>query len=1024
MSETIFTLVTKTEALEKLIAAIATQPVIGVDTETTGLDPMTSKVRLLQISTSKRNFVVDLFKIEAFANQSFREIFTTPEIIKIFHNAKFDMKMLLYHFHLETRAIFDTMLASQLIGAGRSEGGNSLVAVAARYLNEEVDKSQQVSDWSGELSDEQYEYAAKDAELLIPLREKLVQTLVELKMIDVAKLEFDCVLPLCAMELAGMNLEADCWRQIVKKVESEHDILSAELKRELATGIPQLSFFDEPNINLDSPAQVTEALQRMGIKVEGTRGWQLQAIAKEHKVIEKLLEYRHAQKSLSSYGANFLQHIHPVTGRVHSDFRQIGATGGRMSCVTGDTLISTPKGLRQIKDLKQNDIIKTSYGCKSIENVYKTGRKQVFKITLKDGRLVKATADHRFLSGQADDWKRLDELQSGDILFVSLQADEFDDMPEPVKLPVPDSHINSRKAVLIPETISTELCELMGLIVADGFLGKRRVRPANHRLLSGGAPADYDRVAIAFDWKDEELISRIISYGKRLFGQPFVEVKARTARVLQLASTKVAEFLAGLGLSGNAHTKSIPQIIISAHPIYQAAFLRGLFEGDGGKWRDKIFLTSVNLNLLRQAQILLSNLGVYATIRRRNDLSGFSGAIRYQLTIYSKSDLASFMERIGFLSSRKNAPYNFVDNHRDGTTTPFRISGRQLYFEAAESGLVQRSRADFAFFTPYYQNTFVRDTNAERLIQRFGSLPCLQPVKKYLELKLRAVAIESIVADGIESVYDITVEDVHEFIANGLVLHNCSDPNLQQVPNTKEHRSCFRAPAGRKLCIADYSQIEVRILADWSQDVALTKALISGEDLHCVTASQMFNIPLGEVTKEQRSAAKQLNYGLMYGLGAQGLAARIDCSNEEAEQLIKKYFVAYSGVAEWLREAANRAVQTRESRTRSGRLICFTFDPNDRSQVAATQRFGKNSPIQGSSADIIKRALALIYEAIQPFDAKVVNCIHDEIVIEAAEAEAQECAKVLEHEMVKAAREFIRSVPVTVDVIISEAWLK
>lgn len=253
---------------------------------------------------------------------------------------------------------------------------------------------------------------------------------------------------------------------------------------------------------------------------------------------------------------------------------------------------------------------------------------------------------------------------------------------------------------------------------------------------------------------------------------------------------------------------------------------------------------------------------------------------------------------------------------------------------------------------------------------------------------------------------------------------SCSDPNLQQVPNTKEHRSCFRAPMGRKLCIADYSQIEVRILADWSQDVALTKALISGEDLHCVTASQMFNIPLDEVTKEQRSAAKQLNYGLMYGLGAQGLAARIDCSNEEAEQLIKRYFVAYSGVAEWLREAANRAVHDRESRTRSGRLICFTFDANDRSQVAATQRFGKNSPIQGSSADIIKRALALLYEALKPFDAQVVNCIHDEIVVESAEAEAEACAKVLEQEMVKAAREFIRSVPVTVDAIISDAWLK
>jgi DNA polymerase-1 len=253
---------------------------------------------------------------------------------------------------------------------------------------------------------------------------------------------------------------------------------------------------------------------------------------------------------------------------------------------------------------------------------------------------------------------------------------------------------------------------------------------------------------------------------------------------------------------------------------------------------------------------------------------------------------------------------------------------------------------------------------------------------------------------------------------------SCSDPNLQQVPNTPEYRKCFSAPAGRALVIADYSQIELRILADWSQDTALVKALMSGEDLHRVTASQMFGIDLDKVSKEQRAAAKQLNYGIMYGLGAPGLAARIDCSPEDAEGLLRNYFTAYSGVAAFLREAADRAVRDRECRTRSGRLIYFSYDPTDRSQVAAAQRLGKNAPIQGSSADIIKRALALLYDALKPMDARIVNCIHDEIVVEVADIEAESCAGVVEHEMVAAAREFIRSVPVTVDVTVGRAWLK
>jgi DNA polymerase I-like protein with 3'-5' exonuclease and polymerase domains len=253
---------------------------------------------------------------------------------------------------------------------------------------------------------------------------------------------------------------------------------------------------------------------------------------------------------------------------------------------------------------------------------------------------------------------------------------------------------------------------------------------------------------------------------------------------------------------------------------------------------------------------------------------------------------------------------------------------------------------------------------------------------------------------------------------------SCSDPNLQQIPNTPEYRTCFRAPAGRKLVIADYSQIELRILADWSQDAALVKALVSGEDLHCATASQMLGVPIGEVSKEQRAAAKQLNYGLMYGLGPQGLAARIECSNEEAEDLIRKYFAAYKGVAEWLREAADRAIQDRVSRTRSGRMISFSFDAADRVQVAAMERFGKNAPIQGSSADIIKRALIRLYEPLKPLGAKTVNCVHDEVVVEVAEANAEQCKQIMEHEMVLAAREFVRSVPMTVDATISDAWLK
>jgi DNA polymerase-1 len=584
VSRTPFKVVTTKPALEQAIAALSSQPVVGVDTETTALSPFDGNIRLIQLAIPGQSFVIDLAKLPALRHRGLRELLSSEKPIKAFHNAKFDLKMFLHHHDLEVNGLFDTLLASQLLGGGRNEGGHGLAAVSDRHLGELVDKSLQASDWSGELSETQYEYAARDAALMIPLYEKLSAALKEVSLEFVARLEFECVLPLSAMELAGMALDADCWRALVVNLERAHELLSDELKRMLAAGIPQLMLFGEPpNINLDSPTQVIDALANMGIKVEGTRSWQLQPLSRQHPAIEKLLEYRSVQKLLSSYGLALLEHINPFTGRIHADFRQLGATGGRMSC---------------------------------------------------------------------------------------------------------------------------------------------------------------------------------------------------------------------------------------------------------------------------------------------------------------------------------------------------------------------------------------------------------------------------------------------------------SDPNLQQVPNTPEYRSCFRAPIGRKLIIADYSQIELRILADWSQDTALVKALMSGEDLHCVTASQMLGIPLEQVTKDQRAAAKQLNYGIMYGLGAQGLGARIGCSLEEAESLLRKYFDAYSGVATFLRDAADRAVGDRESRTRSGRLIYFSFDANDRSQVGATQRLGKNAPIQGSSADITKRALALLYKALKQTDAKIVNCIHDEIVVEVAEGSADECAAILDREMVAAAREFIRSVPVAVDTVVADSWLK
>ena len=577
--------ITTPDELQAAIAELSAETFIGFDTETTGLDPHRAQLRLLQFASRTKSYILDLFQFPKEALPPVLDLLAASQPVKVAHNAKFDAEFLRQHHGIRLGTVFDTYLASLLVSAGNEQERHGLEPVAARYLNVELDKSFQVSDWSGQLTESQLEYAARDAQVLLPLREKLQAKLDELELMQVAKLEFDCVNAMAGMELTGIYLEADCWRAQVAQTKAAYDQVAVRLQKELSVGAPQMTLFEEAtsSINLDSPLQIRTALARLGIKVDSTSEWRLHNLAREHPVLALLLDYRGLSKSLSAYGLGLLEYINPVTGRIHASFRQIGSPTGRMGCTA---------------------------------------------------------------------------------------------------------------------------------------------------------------------------------------------------------------------------------------------------------------------------------------------------------------------------------------------------------------------------------------------------------------------------------------------------------PGLHQIPHEKHYRECFRAPAGRKLIVADFSQIEMRILAEMSSDETLIEAFNSGADLHRATASNMLGVPLEEVTPEQRSAAKGLNYGIIYGMGAEGLANRIGSSVVEAEGLIQKYFAAYHGVARWLQQAADTAVRERRSRTMLGRLWAFSFDPSDRAQLGMLRRVGKNAPIQGTGSDLFKRAVKLVDDKLQSHDAQIVHCIHDEIVVECDDTIAEKIARLVSSTMIKAGQEFLPRVPVEVDVKVTAAWLK
>ena len=590
--EIYFQLIRDPEALRAACEALITEEFVGFDTETTELDPYEGEIRLVQFSTGKDTYVIDLKPFSEFGDlrelpelAPLRNLLEAEKPVKIAHNAKFDAKWVRHHLGAELGGIYDTMLASQLIAAGDQDRRHSLADVANFFTGAELDKTQQVSDWgAAELSHAQIEYAARDAAVMVQLREKMDERLELDGLKNVARLEFECVMPIAEMELTGFYLDEGRWREQLDKVKIAQVKTADELQDLLSAGVAQASLFGRAEINLDSQAQVSDALRNLGVPVpDTTRGWVLQPLAEQYPVVAKLIEYRGVAKSLTSFGENILEFINPDTRRIHADFRQIGAPTGRFSC---------------------------------------------------------------------------------------------------------------------------------------------------------------------------------------------------------------------------------------------------------------------------------------------------------------------------------------------------------------------------------------------------------------------------------------------------------SNPNLQQIPHEVQYRRCFIAGPGKKLIIADYSQIELRILADFSRDENFIKAFESGADFHSTAAAQVFGVKPEDVTADQRSFAKRLNFGVVYGIGASRFAMMTGLSQTEGENTLRRYFTTYRGLDAWLRDASEKAVNNRESRTASGRLVKMRYDDTDPGQKAAVRRNGKNAPIQGTSADILKRALRLLHNSLRDTSGKLVNIVHDEIIVECDAAEADDVGKRLETSMRLAGEEYVKRVPIKIDIMISDEWCK
>jgi len=254
-----------------------------------------------------------------------------------------------------------------------------------------------------------------------------------------------------------------------------------------------------------------------------------------------------------------------------------------------------------------------------------------------------------------------------------------------------------------------------------------------------------------------------------------------------------------------------------------------------------------------------------------------------------------------------------------------------------------------------------------------------------------------------------------------------SDPNLQNIPIKGKYgleiRRAFVADKGKKLVVADYSQIELRVVACLADDRVMQEAFLKGEDIHAKTASELFNINIKKVNKAQRSLAKTVNFGVLYGMSPYGLSQALSISQRDAAEYIMKYFSIHSGIKDYCTRMIEVAKNDGEVETLFGyKRELLNIHSKNNSAREADERIAINTPVQGTAAEIIKLAMINLYKKLNIKNKKygdLLLTVHDELVVEVPTREAKKVAKIVKDAMENVVK---LCVPIEVEVGVGSNW--
>ncbi|MHA6698180.1 DNA polymerase I [Chryseobacterium sp. A301] len=318
-------------------------------------------------------------------------------------------------------------------------------------------------------------------------------------------------------------------------------------------------------------------------------------------------------------------------------------------------------------------------------------------------------------------------------------------------------------------------------------------------------------------------------------------------------------------------------------------------------------------------------------------------------------------------------------------------------------------------------------TSEEVLQKLLGKHEVIKPILEYRTLQ----KLKSTYVDALPTQIDPVDQRVHTRFSQTTAATGrlaSLNPNLQNIPirtlRGQQIRGAFVAKPGCKILAADYSQIELRLIAEISDETNMLKAFQEGEDIHAATAAKLFDLPIQEVSKSQRSQAKTVNFGIIYGQGAFALAEQTGLSRKEAKAMIEAYYESYPKLKAWMASQVENAKAKGFVTTLMGRKRHLK-DINSANFVvrAHSERNAVNAPIQGSAADIIKLAMIRIDQKLkeQNLETKMLLQVHDELVFEVPENELELTTELVRHEMENAVE---TAVPLTVEIGVGNTWLE